>query len=93
MRDEVTKLEKPYVGELIRLEIPLHSVSNLRRVAEELRGLAYQVDCIAKFQTDEPSVIMLQVRQMVRRTNKRLEVIRGRGRPKIGRQFKNTRKM
>lgn len=32
-RDEVNQHEEAYVGDVVRLEIPLKSVTNLRRVA------------------------------------------------------------
>lgn len=85
MRDDVNKWEEQYVGDLARLEIPLKSVMNLRKVAEELRGLATRIECLGMYSTDKPSVVMLQVRTMVRTSNKRLTAIRGRGRPKRSR--------
>lgn len=85
MRDEVNKWEEQYVGELARLEIPMKSVLNLRRVADELSGLATRLDHLSRFSTDKPSVVMLQVRALVRESNHRLTAIRGRGRPKRSR--------
>lgn len=84
-RDEVSKYEEEHIGDVVRLEIPLKSVMNLRRVAEELHGLAHQLECLGRFNTEKPSVAMLQVRFMVRDTNHRLDKIRGRGRPKRSR--------
>jgi hypothetical protein len=84
-RDEVNQHEEQYVGEVVRLEIPLKSVMNLRRIAEELRGLATQLDHMAMFSDDKPSVVMLRVRAAAQRTNQRLVAIRGRGRPKRSR--------
>ena len=84
-RDEVNKHEEVWVGDVVRLEIPLKSVMNLRRVAEELRGLAHHLECLGRFNNEKPSVAMLEVRSMVRATNQRLDAIRGRGRPKRSR--------
>lgn len=84
-RDEVNKHEEAYIGDVVRLEIPLKSVANLRRVAEELHGLAHHLECLGRFNNEKPSVAMLQVRFMVREANLRIDKIRGRGRPKKSR--------
>ncbi len=84
-RDETDAVEETYVGDVVRLEIPLKSVMNLRRVAEELHGLATQLDHLARLSNDKPGVVMLEVRLMAKRCNKRLDAIRGRGRPKRSR--------
>jgi hypothetical protein len=42
--DDVNRLDAKWIGQFCRLEIPLQSVVNLRRVAEELRGLAFRLD-------------------------------------------------
>lgn len=85
MRDEIKPLEQPYIGDLVRLEIPLQSVTNLRRVAEVLRGLAYQLDSIGRFHQGGPVEAMLDVRSIVKKANKDLTKIRSRGRPKKSR--------
>jgi len=85
MKDEVESLKTPYVGDLVRLEIPLKSVMNLRKVAEVLRGLAYQLETYSRFHDGNPAQVMLDVRMIVRKANKDLTKIRGRGRPKKGR--------
>ena len=85
MKDEVNWLDEKWVGQLVRLEIPLKSVSNLRRVAEVLRGLAYQLDNLGRFGGQDAVGDMLEVKKIVRRANKDLTKIRGRGRPKKGR--------
>lgn len=84
-RDELNQHEAAYIGDLVRLEIPLKSVTNLRRVAEELRGLAFRLECIGRFNTEKPSIAMLEVQMAVRNANHRLDKIRGRGRPKRSR--------
>lgn len=83
--DEVSDMALAYVGDLVRLEIPLKSVTNLRRVAEELHGLATRIDMLSRFRHEQPSATMIEVRMLVTRTNKRLEAIRARGRPKKSR--------
>jgi hypothetical protein len=85
MRDEVDKLEQQYVGDLVRLEIPLKSVMNLRKVAEVLRGLAARLDTLGRYSDYEPASVMLEVGKLTRRANKELTAIRGRGRPKKSR--------
>lgn len=83
-RDEIIKHEEAYVGDVVRLEIPLKSLMNLRRVAEELRGLAHRLECIGRF-ADRPAAAMIEVRMIVKATNHRLDKIRSRGRPKRSR--------
>lgn len=82
--DDVNRIEEQYIGQLCRLEIPLKSVVNLRRVAEELRGLAFRLDGLSRSDAT-PSQAMLEVKGLVRRCNHRLDAIRGRGRPKRSR--------
>lgn len=85
MKDEVTGHKAGYVGDVARLEIPLKSVMNLRRVAEELRGLAMALECLSRFSDEEPAVTMLEVRAAVKRCSDRLTAIRSRGRLKRSR--------
>lgn len=85
MRDEINRIEEPYIGDLVRLEIPLKSVMNLRRVAEVLRGLAYQIDNLGRYHQGEPADAMLEVKHITRKANRELDKIRGRGRPKRSR--------
>ena len=84
-RDEIDQVEASYIGDVVRLEIPLKSVCNLRRVADELHGLATQIEHLARLSNDKPGVVMLQVRMMASRCNRRLDAIRSRGRPKRSR--------
>lgn len=56
MRDELNRYEETMMSQVVRLEIPLKSVMNLRRVAEELRGLAYQLECMSRFPYETPPV-------------------------------------
>lgn len=48
MRDELTEYEKTWKPQMVRLDIPLRSVVNLRRVAGELRALAERFDFISR---------------------------------------------
>jgi CelD/BcsL family acetyltransferase involved in cellulose biosynthesis len=80
MRDAPTNLEATYVGKVARLNIPLHSVVTLRRIAEELRGLATNLEYISR-RDDTPPVALLEARYAVERAANRMKEIRGRGRP------------
>lgn len=80
--DELHNYEIMYVGKVVRLEVPLKSVISLRRVAGELRGLATQIDGLSRQLDERPTYVMLCVRDAVRRCNKNMAAIRGRGRPK-----------
>lgn len=83
MRDEPNNLECRYVPESIRLQIPLRSVLNLRRVAEELRGLAYRLDTISRFQGEDAGAALFDAHSAIRRAQKRIAEIRYRGRPRL----------
>lgn len=93
MKDEPHKYEKDWVGEAVRLEIPLQSVANLKRVAEVLRGLAARFDSLYAYPYEAPLETILEVKRLTRRAGKDLSKIRSRGRPKKGRQFVNTPKI
>lgn len=82
MRDEVSKLEAEYVGEVCRMEIPLQSVANLARVAEVLRGLASRFDNLYHYPHETPAGTMLEVRRLIGKANRDLMKVRGRGRPR-----------
>ena len=64
-RDDLTKYEESYVGDVVRLEIPLKSLMNLRRVAEELRGLAHRLECIGRF-AERPAAGMIEAQMIVK---------------------------
>lgn len=81
-RDRLNQYETDLIGKVVRLDIPLTSVMNLRRVAEELRGLAHQFDCMGRFRNDKPMLVMGEVKSLVHQTNRRLRKIKGRGRPR-----------
>jgi len=83
--DEPADNETVWIGDVVRLEIPLRSVQALRRVAEELHGLATRLDCISRFSTERPAMTMLEVYRVVRQCNRKLDRVRGRGRPKKSR--------
>jgi hypothetical protein len=81
-RDEITKHEEAYVGKTARVEVPLRSVTALRRVADELRGLANRLEFLGHEKTDRPSEVLLEARSLVRQCNHKMAAIRGPGRPR-----------
>lgn len=81
-RDEITKHEEAYVGKTARVEVPLRSVIALRRVADELRGLAARLEFLGHEKTDRPSEVLLEARYQVRECNHKMAAIRGPGRPR-----------
>jgi hypothetical protein len=81
MRDETTQYEQTYIPQVSRLDLPLRSVVNLRRVAAELRGLADRLDFLSRDPDDAPHVLFAAW-QSTRRTNRNLAKIRRPGRPK-----------
>ena len=85
MRDEPNAFQVGYIGDVARLEVPLRSVMNLRRIADELRGLAMRLDCLSRYPDPNPGVTMLAARFEVKRTSDRMAAIRSRGRPKRSR--------
>jgi hypothetical protein len=83
--DEPAPNEQKLYGDVVRLEIPLRSVHGLRQVADELRGLATRLDCISRYSSGRPALTMMEVYTVVRQCNRKLDRIRGRGRPKKSR--------
>jgi hypothetical protein len=81
-RDELYPHEQDYVGKTARVEVPLRSVMTLRRVANELRGLAASLEYLSHERVESPASVMLAARMAVRRCNHKMAAIRGRGRPK-----------
>lgn len=79
--DRPDRFEETYLSEVARLEIPLRSVVNLRRVAEELRGLAQRLDFLSR-DPGEPADVLYEAKKAVRRTRNNIEKIRRPGRPK-----------
>lgn len=80
LRDEPTELQQRYVGKVARLDIPLHSVITLRRIAEELHGLATNLDWLSR-RHEAPAVVLLEARWHVEKAEKKMRGIRGKGRP------------
>lgn len=80
-RDSTDHIESQYVPEVARLEIPLRSVVNLRRVAEELRGLAAHLDRISRHPDPKAGRLLFEAAHHVVRTRRRLLSIRKPGRP------------
>jgi hypothetical protein len=81
MRDELNRYEQTYVSEVARLDIPLRSVVNLRRVAEELRGLAQRLDFLSR-DTGTSADVLQDAWRACYRTRRNLSRIRAPGRPK-----------
>lgn len=80
MRDGVLNYQKDYMPDVARLEIPLTSVVNLRRVASELRGLAERLDWLSR-DTDDATAVLFEAWTAVRHTGRRCGKIRRPGRP------------
>jgi hypothetical protein len=80
-RDEHTKFDKRWKPEVARLEIPLKSVVNLRRVASELRGLASRLDALSRDPSDA-TLVLEDAARAVLHTRRNLAKIRSVGRPK-----------
>lgn len=82
-RDHLTPYELSTTHpESARLDIPLKSVVNLRRVAEELRGLASRLDIISRDGSQEAPALLNEAWFAVRHTHRRLDRIKSPGRPK-----------
>jgi hypothetical protein len=81
-RDEPYPHEQDYLGKVVRIEVPLRSVISLRRVADELRGLAAKLDFMSHERTERPGEVLLGARMAVRGCNQKMKAIRGPGRPK-----------
>lgn len=80
--DELHKYEQDYVGKTARVDVPLKSVVALRRVAEELRGLAARLEFLSHERNERPPVVMLEARAAIRQCNRKMAALRGPGRPK-----------
>jgi hypothetical protein len=81
MRDEHTIFDKTWKQEVARLDIPLRSVVNLRRVASELRGLAERLDALSR-DPDDSTHVLDNAARAVRHTAANLRKIRSPGKPK-----------
>jgi hypothetical protein len=85
MRDHKTPVEEQYVPDVCRLNIPLRSVVNLRRVAEELRGLAAELDRLSRSREPRAGRVLADAWYAVRQTSGILMTIRRPGRPSTSR--------
>lgn len=81
MRDAPNTTETAYLGHTVRIEVPLRSVTALRKIAEELHGLATNLEHLSR-RKNSPGELMLEVRSAVSRCNKKMAAARGRGRPR-----------
>lgn len=79
--DELDGIDRMIVGDVARLDIPLRSVVNLRRVAEHLRGLAAMMEQASKRDDIPARSVLFEVRMYTREVNRKLRVMRGSGRP------------
>ena len=79
-RDKLHRTEN-WVRPVARLDIPLESVVNLRRIAGLLRGLAVQLDHMSREQGEVPEILFAAGEQ-VRHTNRELAKVRRSGRPR-----------
>ena len=79
-RDTVHHSET-WVPTIARLDIPLRSVVNLRRVAGNLRALAQQLDFLSRADGDSAD-LLCAARNEVRHTNRELAKIKRVGRPR-----------
>jgi hypothetical protein len=79
--DEPQPHQTAYIGQTARLDIPLRSVTALRRIAEELRGLATNLEYLSRRTGENAGPVLFEARCEIRRANKRIEAVRGRGRP------------
>jgi hypothetical protein len=80
-RDHLVHHELEYMPIRVRLHVPLKNVEHLRRVAEVLRGLAYELDNLGRYRDDKPTITLGEAWSAVRRADRRMKEIRGRGRP------------
>lgn len=71
---------RTYINEVVRMDIPMRSVVNLRRVAENLRGLADRLDFLSRDPRDADDVLF-EAMSEARRCHRRLQAIQPPGRP------------
>lgn len=71
---------KTYIPAIVRVDVPLRSVVNLRRVAENLRGLAERLDFLSRDPRD-PDEVLFEARGEARRCHRRMQAIQPPGRP------------
>lgn len=81
MRDEVSKFEQRHISIVARLDVPLKSVVNLRRVAGNLRALAQQLDFLSR-SPEDAAVVLSAARNEIRHTNREMQKIKTVGRPR-----------
>lgn len=78
--DTLNAFDRQWVAEVARLDVPLRSVVNLRRVAGELRALAVRLDHLSR--DPRPAAdVLFEARRATRHTNHNLQAIRKPGRP------------
>lgn len=81
MRDHTTEFEQRYTPKVVRIHVPLTSVVSLRRIADELRGLANRLDYLSRTQ-DKPTTVLNEAWFACKHTVGRVNEIRAPGRPR-----------
>lgn len=71
---------RTYIPAVVRVEVPLRSVVNMRRVAENLRGLAERLDFLSRDPRD-PDEVLFEARREARKCHRKLQTIQPPGRP------------
>ncbi len=84
--DELDGIDRMIVGDVARLDIPLRSVVNLRRVADHLRGLATMMEQASHRDDLSARSTLFEVRMYVREVNRKFRAMRGPGRPRCSRR-------
>lgn len=79
-RDTLSYTATLYMPEAARIDIPVRSVVNLRRVAENLRGLADRLEFLSRDRRDS-NEILLEALMEARRCHRRMQAIQPPGRP------------
>lgn len=71
---------KTYIRAVVRIDVPMRSVVNLRRVAENLRGLAERLDFLSR-DPRESDEVLFEAATEAKRCHRRLQSIQPPGRP------------
>lgn len=78
--DTASHTGRTYINGVVRVDVPMRSVVNLRRVAENLRGLAERLDFLSRDPRDADEVLF-EAMSEARRCHRRLQSIQPPGRP------------
>jgi hypothetical protein len=80
LKDNPSFAASLYLTRVVRIDVPVRSVVNLRRVAENLRGLADRLDFLSREPRDADE-ILLEASFEARRCHRRMQAIQPPGRP------------